>query len=255
MRLPNERFSVVVLMNRNDGDPGKIANRIARYYFPAFAAPQPKVAIVPLPVLRSYTGYYDLGGSLFVVTERTGKLVWAGFGPNPVELLPISEDTFFCADPDINPDRDWRITFAGDKERQVNHLVYKARGKDVSRATYLGPLAHSHSAQADSDPTLTKKAEAVLKALAQGGKAVEQVDGLTDGAKKDLVNVPQSELAGLQSLCFVAVQNVANRGIERHGGKVSRIVYYRLKTDKVTRYVLVYVTAASLITDEDVVDD
>jgi hypothetical protein len=102
---------------------------------------------------------------------------------------------------------------------------------------------------------LTKKVAAVLKALTQGGKAVEQVAGLTDGAKKELVKVPQSELAGLQSLCFVGVQNVADRGIERHGGKVSRILYYRFKTDKATRYVLVYVTAAGLTTDEDVVDD
>ena len=48
---------------------------------------------------------------------------------------------------------------------------------------------------------------------------------------------------------------VGDRGLERHGGKVSRVLYYKLVTDKATRYVLIYVTADGLITDEDVVDD
>jgi CubicO group peptidase (beta-lactamase class C family) len=33
LRLPDEKFTVVVLMNRSDGDPQAIANRIVQHYF------------------------------------------------------------------------------------------------------------------------------------------------------------------------------------------------------------------------------
>jgi hypothetical protein len=41
----------------------------------------------------------------------------------------------------------------------------------------------------------------------------------------------------------------------RHGGKISRVLYFQWKTDKTARYMQVYMTADGLITDEDVVDD
>ena len=45
------------------------------------------------------------------------------------------------------------------------------------------------------------------------------------------------------------------RHIERHKGKVSRILYYRLMTDKADRGLLIHLTADGLVTDFDIVED
>ena len=44
------------------------------------------------------------------------------------------------------------------------------------------------------------------------------------------------------------------RGIERHDGKVSQILNYKLVTDTAQQYVIVYLTSDGLVTDYDVVD-
>ena len=77
---------------------------------------------------------------------------------------------------------------------------------------------------------------------------------IAPGAKKDFSSGVVS-LVGFHSLSFIAAFEVADRGIERHGGKVSRILYYELFTDRTPRYILVYLTAEGLVTDEDVVDE
>ena len=48
---------------------------------------------------------------------------------------------------------------------------------------------------------------------------------------------------------------MSDRNIERHGGKVARILYCRLLTDQAPRNVLVYLTADGLVTDQDVVGE
>lgn len=97
--------------------------------------------------------------------------------------------------------------------------------------------------------------EAALKAFATGGKAIDEIANITPGVRKDFYPGPVSSLTRMLSISFVAAQDVTGRGIERHGGKVSRILYYKFVTDKATRYVLVYLTTDGLITDQDVVDD
>ena len=64
------------------------------------------------------------------------------------------------------------------------------------------------------------------------------------------LNSPGSDLS-LSSPC----DDVSDRGIERHGAKVGRILYYQLLANNAPRHVLVYMTAAGLVTDEDVIGD
>ena len=59
----------------------------------------------------------------------------------------------------------------------------------------------------------------------------------------------------MRSVVFLAEQDVAGRKIERHKGEVSRILHYRLVTDKGDRFLLVHMTADGLITDYDIVED
>ncbi len=255
VRFPNQKLTVIVLMNRSDGNPEVIANKIARSYLPALTVSQPAIAKVSSSLLNEYTGYYDVRGTFTAFTARAGGLVWSGVGPDPVELLPLSSDTFFYADPDINPNRDWTITFEKDARGRIKQLVYKVGGKIVFTAPFLGPLARTITPQPDPDPALTQIAEQTLKAFALGGKSVDQVRNVTPGYRKVLANRPLHDFAGLQSLTFLAARDVAGHGIERNGEKVSRILYYKLMSDKISGFVLMYVTADSVITGEEVVQE
>ena len=120
----------------------------------------------------------------------------------------------------------------------------------------IGPLFHSLKQQSDPDPARTEKVVAALKALGQGGNAVADSSMLTPGARADFGTGGTSrDLADIQSVIFLAEQDVAGRKIERHKGDVSRVLHYRLVTEKGDRFVLVHVTADGLITDYDIVDD
>jgi hypothetical protein len=118
----------------------------------------------------------------------------------------------------------------------------------------IGPLIHTLPPQPDPDLMLTRKIEKTLKAIEQGGNEVEKLSDMASRAKKDFAS-HATNFGGLQSLSFVASFNVADRGIERHEGKVTRVNYYKLLTNKAPRYILIYLTADDLVTDEDVVDD
>lgn len=254
LRMPDQKYTVVVLMNRSDGNPQGIASKIALAHFPALTVPEPPIAKVSATVLERCVGHYDARGGVSTITMRDGKLFWAGMSSRPLELLPLSEDTFFYADADINPERNWRLTFIKDAQGRITQFTYHADGRTVFTAVYMGPLIHTLPVQADPEPALIPKVEAVLKAMADG-KAAEEVRYLTPGARKDFGDNRFSSVAGLRSLSFRATQDVSAKGIERHGGKVSRIVTYKMETDTATRYVLIYMTPEGLITDEDVVDD
>ena len=105
-------------------------------------------------------------------------------------------------------------------------------------------LAHSKLDRAPI-PRSARKLEAVLKAFAQGGKSVEDAEGIAPQARKDYSRGPSPELSGIQSISFIAGQDVSDRGIERHAGKVTQVLYYKLVTDSGTRHVLVYLTATA----------
>ncbi len=59
----------------------------------------------------------------------------------------------------------------------------------------------------------------------------------------------------MQSVVFLAEQDVAGRNVERHKGEVSRVLHYRVVKDNGDRFVLVHVTADGLIADYDIVED
>ena len=77
---------------------------------------------------------------------------------------------------------------------------------------------------------------------------------LAPGARADLSAAPVRELAGVRQLTYLSAQDVTGRRIERHGGAVARVLFYRLETDAGDRWLLMHVTSDNLITDYDVVD-
>jgi hypothetical protein len=150
------------------------------------------------------------------------------------------------------PDRGFVITRTanGDLSGMTLRLV-----GDQMQAQRIGLLVRLVEREPDADPALTRRVEAVLKAFAQGGKAVEEVAGVATQARKDFARGPAPEFSGMRAISFIAARDVSDRGIERHGAKVVRIFYYQLLTNNAPRHVLDYTTSEGLVTDEDVIGD
>ena len=120
-------------------------------------------------------------------------------------------------------------------------------------APRIGSPVHARMPQPDPDPVFTSRVLDALDALAKGGKQLARVPGVTRGVRRDFISV--HEFAGVRSLTFISSDDVSDRRIERHGSKVVRVNTYRFVTGRMTKYVLVYLTADNLMTDEDIVDD
>jgi len=93
----------------------------------------------------------------------------------------------------------------------------------------------------------------ILDALAKGGKQLARVPGVTRGVRRDFISV--HEFSDIRSLTYISSDNVYGRNIVRHGSKVVRVNTYKYVTNTASKYVLVYLTADNLMTDEDIVDD
>ena len=244
---PDDKLTVILLTNGGAAYPQSLDLGIAQRYI-SDLRPHGVIPLNPA-LLASYAGYYNAYGSqvLKVVRDRDTLLLDDG-GRLTNAFLPLSDSRFVAED----ADRGFTITLAGNRE--VSGMMLRL-GPDELKVQRIGPLARSMQPQPDPDPALTLKIEAVLQAFKQGGKAVEEVTNLAPQTRQDFSHGPSPEFAGLRSISFVAAQDVSRSGIERHGGKVSRILYYKLITDKPLRYVLIYLTADNLVTDEDVVQD
>jgi hypothetical protein len=108
---------------------------------------------------------------------------------------------------------------------------------------------------ADPNPSFTKTVETAVRAFAQGDAAVRVLQQLTPGARTDLAAGSARAFAGVRGLAYLSAQDVSGRGIERHGGAVSRVLFYRMETNRGRRWLMVHVTIDNLITDYDVVDE
>jgi uncharacterized protein YkuJ len=101
---------------------------------------------------------------------------------------------------------------------------------------------------------VTARMAAVLRAIAQGGDSLKQIPGVTPGARADFAGGFTSPIGRVQSLSFLGTENVADRQIERHGGQVAAIAYYRVPEDAGGHYVMIYLTADNDVTDFDLID-
>lgn len=119
----------------------------------------------------------------------------------------------------------------------------------------MGPLAEGLTPHADPDPGLATRIRATLHALGAPEKAAADLALLTTGAQRDLGAGTFPQLASIGGLTFLDAQDVADRGIERHDGKVSRVLTYGIQPPAKPRFVLVYLTAEGQVTDFDLVDD
>jgi CubicO group peptidase (beta-lactamase class C family) len=243
-RYPDDDVTVILLSNGGRAFMQALDLGVARHYIPGLSAVR-MVKLRPAQ-LDACSGYYNAYGSQLLKVVRDGSWLFLddGGGVNN-EFLPVSDTRFIAEEADRG------FTVIRNAQGGVGGATLRL-GKDEMAVQRIGPLAHTLTERPDPDPVLTGKIQAVLKAFAQGGPAVEAVPLLAPQTRKDYSRGPASELAGIARIAYVASQDVAARGIERHGAKVSRVCYYRLLAGGQARFVLVYLTAEGLVTDQDV---
>lgn len=246
-RYLDDDLTVILLANGGRPFMQILDLGVARYYIPSLVAV--KTVRVSPALLDAYAGYYNAYGSqiLKVLPTRSGLYLDDNGGLNN-DLLPVADTQFVTEE----GDRSFDVT--RNAKGEVTGAMLRL-GVDKMAVQRIGPLARTLRTGPDPDPEGTKTREAVLKAFALGGKAVEEVPGLSPQARKDYSRGPSLELAGIRSISYIATQDVAAQQIERHGAKVSRILYYTLLTEQGKRFVLVYLTADGLVTDQDVVQE
>ncbi|GAB3776894.1 hypothetical protein GCM10028818_23090 [Spirosoma horti] len=244
---------VVIMINANDNSHmvSRIMDEVAKtYHWADFSeATAIKRTAVPVPAtqLTAYEGRYELANNQIItfMATRDGLVTLADGLPDE-EFVPETATHFASREQDIY------LTFHPDASGNVTELIWK-RGKDERKIPRIGPLFHTLKPIPDPDPARTRKIETAIKAMAQGGKAIEAAPNVTAGVRKDFA-VGTNVLSDIKTITFVNAEDVNGRGIERHEGNVSQIVHYTFDSEHTTRYLLVYLTADGLVTDYDVVE-
>ncbi len=220
-------------------------------FSPSFSArPAATTGNVEAAKLEGDTGRYEIANNvLFTVILDTRGLSAGLEEGDKSPLIPVFGDKYFYAR------RNAELTFARDEHGEVTSINWK-QDRHQRSVPRIGPFLHSLHKQADPDPALTAQVSNVLQALGKGVHSNVPVTGLAPGALADYsVTGPVHGLVGIRSLDYIDSQGVGGRGLERHHGDVSRIAYYKLTTDKHSRYLMVYFTHDGLVTDFDYVED
>ncbi|WP_080059375.1 serine hydrolase domain-containing protein [Spirosoma aerolatum] len=244
---------VVIMINANDNSHmmGRIVDFIASYYhwdgFPVKT--KPAAVAVDSKTLTAFEGRYELFNNRIITFEADNqRLLTIEDSFVDEEFVPVGTNKFTSTDRNVsvifNPDATGHVTSF---RLQDNDQRYE---RTVPR---IGPLVNTRRTNADPDPSRTPKIMAALQAMVKGGKLVEEASGLTVGAKRDFVG-GMREPETLKSLTFIHSENVAGRGIQRHGSEVSEIVTYQLKSNQPDTYILVHLTSEGLVTDCDLVE-
>lgn len=243
---------IVLMINANDnsGMMRRILERVALMYGWPGSEPPYSLAPVAIPAARlaSYGGRYEVANNqmLTLVPEGTSVVSLMDGLPDRVFLPTATWEV-------TSDDRTRRFTFEHDAAGRILGFSRPIGGAPVT-APRIGPLLGGMTPAPDPDPARTARADSALRALAAGGAAAKESPVLAPGAKADFGR-PQFLLDGFSGLTFLLAEDVAGRGIERHGGAVATVLSYRLDGSVRGAFVLVYLTADGLVTDYDVVDN
>ncbi len=134
MRLPEEKFTVAVLVNCSPSppgvDPGGLAREIAEFYLGDRLAPRETSRLdtkVGLTAFEAIVGRYDYGGAILTVTREGDNKVFAQLTGQPkFEIFPKSETNFF-----------WKVveaevTFVKNDKDVVISAIHKQNGQTLN---------------------------------------------------------------------------------------------------------------------------
>lgn len=127
-RFPDDRVTIIVLSNNEDGKAGLVARNVA---FAVFGMPykipeETKTVAVPAATLAKYTGDYQLAPNfVLTVTVEDGRLMAQATGQPKAEIFARAETEFFLKVVDA------QISFVKDDKGNVTGLVLHQGGRDL----------------------------------------------------------------------------------------------------------------------------
>jgi CubicO group peptidase (beta-lactamase class C family) len=127
-RYPEQRATVIVLLNNDNAPASLVANDLASILFnEAYEVPKTRREITLDPkIYDAYIGQYEIAPQFVLTITREGnKLMGQATGQPAVELFPESETKFFLRVVDA------QITFTKDAAGQVTGLVLRQGGRDI----------------------------------------------------------------------------------------------------------------------------
>jgi CubicO group peptidase (beta-lactamase class C family) len=133
LRMPRERFTVVVLENALPPPQGASADRLATSFIPLYLGDkletrQPISAqAVSIKALDALVGRYDLAGQAIMTVTRDGNRLFTQMGNQPpVEVLPRSETEFAWKAVDAD------LVFVKDESGKAVKAIRRQGGREVS---------------------------------------------------------------------------------------------------------------------------
>jgi hypothetical protein len=127
-RFPDERATVIVLLNNDEAPANAVANDLAAILFgEKYEVPKTRRQIAVDPkIYDAYVGRYDIAPGFAVTVTREGnKLMVQATGQPGAELFPESETEFFLRAVDA------QISFTKDANGQVNGLILHQGGRTI----------------------------------------------------------------------------------------------------------------------------
>jgi len=133
LRVPDERFTVVVLSNSAPNVPGllpgALSNEIAELYLNEKMQQRVAPSVdksVSSSSYDDYTGQFDYGGAILTVTRETDRLFAELSGQPRFEIFPKAKDVFF-----------WKVveaevTFVRDPKGKVVKAVHRQGGQTIN---------------------------------------------------------------------------------------------------------------------------
>jgi hypothetical protein len=245
-------LAAMINANDNSGFMGRLQRLVARLYrwpgAPAAMTPAVRGTRLSRAALDRVAGYYEARENqmMALAPSETGEGVVTLTDGLPDETLLALDSLQFAP-----AERPGRMTFTADAGGQATGLTWRGTGPEL-RMPKVSPLPSSVTPAPDPDPALTERIRRVIPALFSGGPALAQEVDVTPGARQDFARGARPG-ATIDSLGYIGTADVTGRGLRRHGADVSRVRYYRVRTNAGPRYLLVHLTADGLVTDYDLV--
>ncbi|HEX7980988.1 MAG TPA: serine hydrolase domain-containing protein [Gemmatimonadaceae bacterium] len=246
---------VVVMINANDNSPmtARIRDYVAHAWDFAGSKQRPAPAAtvaahIDPSRLAAYSGYYEARENVMVALagDPAHSAMQMLVDARPAEdFLAIDSVRFGSTD------RPFRIAFNADGG-VVTGATWALGEPREHKIARVAPLPSGLQPRPDPEPALAARISSAIAALCGGGAALASSADVSPGVKKDFVR-PQPSLGDFTRATYLGEENVAGRGIRRHGGEVARVRLYRLPTQRGDQYLMVHITADGLVTDYDLV--
>jgi CubicO group peptidase (beta-lactamase class C family)/uncharacterized pyridoxamine 5'-phosphate oxidase family protein len=218
MRLPKEKFTVVVLANSEPCgpgvQPGALANETTGFYLGERLAPRATNKVnstISSKALDAITGLYDYGQAVLRVTVDEGKVYAQLSGQPKVEIFPKSETEFFWKVVDA------QITFVKDENGKVVKALHHQGGQTIN------------APRMDVFKMDTASLDAILgKYDYGGGKAILTVTRDGDQVYAQLTGQPKFDIYPKSATEFYwKVVDAQVTFVKEFSGRVTRAVHHQ----------------------------